>query len=432
MSLLVARNIRRQLAVRLGLGGVIIAAALGGAVSWYEFERIEDAFVDEAVEQARTLSLRLPSPLDKSTSPRIQAVLEAFLDERQQNHWDHFLGAEIYGLDNTALAGAMPKEIDEAIGAIDHSDHVFPRPGQSWYAPHHVGDRLYLRVVTGLADASGKTNLGYFEGVYHVTPARLTEARHAGFRTTILVILAVLATTGLLYPIILQLNRRLVKSARELLAANVGAIEMLGNAIAKRDSDTNSHNYRVTLYALRLAEAIALPPASVRSLIKGAFLHDVGKLAIPDSILLKPGKLDEMEFEIMKTHVSHGLDVVARFEWLKDAADVVGCHHEKFDGTGYTTGLAGEDIPINARIFAIADVFDALTSRRPYKAPMPATEAIAIMASARGTHFDPSVLDPFIAMAEDLYREIGGHADMGLDHALRQLATHYFLDALEA
>ena len=108
----------------------------------------------------------------------------------------------------------------------------------------------------------------------------------------------------------------------------------------------------------------------MRALLKGAFLHDVGKLGIRDAILLKPGKLDAAEFGEMKRHVAHGLDIIERSSWLRDATAVVGHHHEKWDGSGYGTGSAARQIPLPARIFAVADVFDALTSRRPYKEPL--------------------------------------------------------------
>ncbi|TAN71934.1 MAG: HD domain-containing protein, partial [Magnetospirillum sp.] len=364
--------------------------------------------------------------LDRTTAPQVQAALEAFLRGSEGGTSDHFAGAEIYGRDHASLAEAIAPQGEAAAQAIDRSGHVFPDPGRNWYLKHMVAGEIYLQVMTGLTGSPDAPPTGYLEGIYHVSRGRVAEARNAGLRTTILVILSVLATSGLLYPIILQLNRRMVAGSRALLAANIGAIEMLGNAIAKRDSDTNSHNYRVTIYALRLAEAIGLEQDTIRSLIKGAFLHDVGKLAIPDSILLKPGKLDDDEFEIMKTHVSHGLDVVERFEWLRDAADVVACHHEKFDGSGYTAGLAGEHIPINARIFAIADVFDALTSRRPYKEPMPVNQATAIMLAGRGSHFDPTLLDTFFTMAAELFAEFGGCEDLGLDDTLRRISTPYF------
>ena len=128
----------------------------------------------------------------------------------------------------------------------------------------------------------------------------------------------------------------------------------------------------------------------------------------------------------MKTHVQHGLDIVSRSAWLTDAKDVVGCHHEKFDGSGYPAGLAAERIPINARIFAIADVFDALTSKRPYKEAMPFDKAMGILHEGRGKHFDPGVLDVFTKIAHPLYDALGAKRDSDVELHMRQLVSRYF------
>jgi HD-GYP domain-containing protein (c-di-GMP phosphodiesterase class II) len=143
----------------------------------------------------------------------------------------------------------------------------------------------------------------------------------------------------------------------------------------------------------------------MNSLIKGAFLHDVGKIAISDNILLKPGKLTFDEFEIMKTHVLHGSEIIRSYEWLSDAVDVVLHHHEKFDGCGYPHGLRGDQIPLNARIFALADVFDALTSRRPYKEPVPVGVSLECMAEDAGSHFDPELFRIFTQDAAAMYEK---------------------------
>ncbi len=137
----------------------------------------------------------------------------------------------------------------------------------------------------------------------------------------------------------------------------------------------------------------------------------MGKIGIRDSILLKPGRLDRTEFDEMKRHVNHGIDIVSRSSWLKDASSVVGSHHEKFEGNGYPDGLNGTDIPLLARIFAIADVFDALTSRRPYKDPLSYEETIDILIEGRGTHFDPDALDKFVKIAKPLYDVYGANDD---------------------
>ncbi len=181
---------------------------------------------------------------------------------------------------------------------------------------------------------------------------------------------------------------------------------LLGCAITERDSDTNSHNYRVTYYALRLGEITGLAREDIRNLITGAFLHDVGKIGIRDPILLKPGKLTPQEFDVMKTHVSLGVDILSKTSWLGGARDVVEFHHEKYDGSGYLQGLRGESIPLNARIFAIADVFDALTSKRPYKEPWAVDAAIAMLEQDSDSHFDPKLVSTFVTIAPALYREV--------------------------
>lgn len=221
---------------------------------------------------------------------------------------------------------------------------------------------------------------------------------------------------------------RLEQLVDQLLVANLNSLELLGSTIAKRDSDTGGHNYRVSLYAARLGEAVGLDRPTMRGLIKGAFLHDIGKIAIPDAILLKPGRLTPEEFEIMKTHVDHGVEIARRSAWLADAVDVVQYHHEKYDGSGYRAGLAAEDIPITGRIFAIADVFDALASKRPYKEPMPLDKALAIIADGRGSHFDPSLVDSFLAMAPELYAACALAEEARVVETLHAVRLQYFAD----
>jgi HD-GYP domain-containing protein (c-di-GMP phosphodiesterase class II) len=234
----------------------------------------------------------------------------------------------------------------------------------------------------------------------------------------------------MLYPVILTLINRLANFSESLLSANLETIQVLGNAIAKRDSDTDAHNYRVTLYAIHLAEAAKLDTETIRGLIKGAFLHDVGKIGIRDHILHKPGKLDDAEFDTMKTHVDQGLEIIHRSSWLEDAVGVVGSHHEKFDGSGYPQRLQGEKIPLGARIFAITDVFDALTSRRPYKEPFSFEETMQILEQGRGKHFDPGLLDLFASAAGELYGRYGGREDEQLHDELAQFVQRYFTSEL--
>jgi HD-GYP domain-containing protein (c-di-GMP phosphodiesterase class II) len=271
----------------------------------------------------------------------------------------------------------------------------------------------------------------YARGVFAVAPAEVVRMRRAIIRSSLIAAAIVLAVSALLYPVILQLTRRLADYSNHLLDANLEALLVLGSAIAKRDSDTDAHNYRVTLYSTRMGEALGLAHADMRVLIKGAFLHDVGKLGIPDNILHKPAKLDTQEFTVMKTHVDKGADIVRPSSWLREGTSVVGYHHEKFAGGGYPHGLKGEDIPITARIFAVADVFDALTSQRPYKKPLTFDETMDILEQDRGKHFDPKVLDAFGKIARGLHDRYGGHEGADLRDELTAVVTGYYSAGME-
>jgi HD-GYP domain-containing protein (c-di-GMP phosphodiesterase class II) len=288
-----------------------------------------------------------------------------------------------------------------------------------------IGDILSVHAVRRL-DAGGGKDAGLAEIIFVPAPRELAAVNRKSLATAGVVVLITLATTGLLYPVVLRLTDRLVTFSRNMQAANFETLSLLGCVVAKRDSDTDDHNYRVTLYALRMGEALRLSRAQMRALTMGAFLHDVGKVAIRDDILLKPGRLTPEEFETMKTHVSHGLDVIDRSTWLRDAREVVGGHHEKFDGDGYPSGLEGKDIPLTARIFAVADVFDALTSSRPYKAPMSCSEALEILEYGRGRHFDPEVVALFSDMAETLHERYSHRTGSDLKAELIDMSWRYF------
>ncbi|MEI6972824.1 MAG: HD-GYP domain-containing protein, partial [bacterium] len=242
----------------------------------------------------------------------------------------------------------------------------------------------------------------------------------------ILVVLVIFVTSLALHPLIIRLNRKLVDYSNNLALTNIGMLKVLGSAIAKRDSDTNIHNYRVTLYSVKIGERMGLSPAAMQGLIKGAFLHDLGKIATPDAILHKPGKLTDEEFRIMKTHVQHGEDIVSGYDWLKDAQDVVRCHHEKFDGSGYPASLTGGNIPLNARIFSVADVFDALTSKRPYKEPFSFDTSVKILRESMGSHFDPEVAQLFLDHAVAMHAEICNDDEVLLHGKLETSIGKYF------
>lgn len=294
-----------------------------------------------------------------------------------------------------------------------------------------LDDKPHVYLVTPIFNPKGEW-IGNLTALFALSKSFANEFKTNLLMSLFYVIGIILVTTILLYPVVISLAKKLAASSVELLESNMETLQVLGSAIAQRDSDTNAHNYRVTIIAVRLAEQIKLSEKQIESLIKGAFLHDVGKIGITDNILLKPGKLTEDEFSIMKTHVERGLVILERSAWLTDAWDVVGSHHEKFDGKGYPKGLSGENIPINARIFAIADVFDALCSERPYKKPFTFEKTMEILQQSRGSLFDPNLIDKFKIIAAQLHHELTDLDDESLRLKLEQIAYKYYSTGLES
>lgn len=186
--------------------------------------------------------------------------------------------------------------------------------------------------------------------------------------------------------------------------AHLDTIQRLALAAEYRDGHTAAHIHRVAHYCVVLARALGLPSDQVETIHLASPMHDVGKLGIPDAILLKPGALTELERAVMQEHARIGARILSDSEsTLLQAGEVIALsHHEKWDGSGYPNGLAGEAIPIEGRICAVADVFDALTSRRPYKEAFPNAEAYEIMRSGRGSHFDAQILELFFANLDDI------------------------------
>lgn len=224
------------------------------------------------------------------------------------------------------------------------------------------------------------------------------------------------------------LRRRDLQSARDMSTIATHKIEMLallGKLTELHDPDTNGHNLRVALYALTFGEHLRVPPQVLVRLCKGALLHDIGKIAVPERILAKPGPLDPDEVAIMREHVRHGAAMVAQTAFTRDATAVVFGHHERFDGAGYPRRLRGHAIPFEARAFAIIDVFDALTSRRAYKPALDPTRVLEIMADGRGSHFDPTLLDQFMPLAAHLEDQIPDTEEAQL-RLLQQRMLAYF------
>lgn len=188
-------------------------------------------------------------------------------------------------------------------------------------------------------------------------------------------------------------------------------LEALGDALDLKDAETEGHSKRVTAFTIAMARAIGLPQDKIRIIARGAFLHDIGKMAIPDAILRKPGALTEDETEIMKEHCYRGYQMLRKIPFLVEASEIVYAHQEKWDGTGYPRGLRGEEIPLGARIFAVADALDAITSDRPYRAAQSIEAAREEIAAWAGRQFDPKVVEVFLTMPDTIWRDLRREID---------------------
>jgi PAS domain S-box-containing protein len=197
-----------------------------------------------------------------------------------------------------------------------------------------------------------------------------------------------------------QMFDSLERSNLDLRLAYDATIEGWSRAMDLRDKETEGHTQRVTAMTLELSRVMGLNPRNVIHMRRGALLHDMGKLGIPDNILLKPAKLTDEEWEIMRQHPQFAFDMLSDIYYLKPSLEIPYCHHEKWDGTGYPRGLKEEEIPLPARIFAVADVWDALTSDRPYRQAWTDEQAIKYITEQSGKHFDPQVVRAFIEMME--------------------------------
>ena len=199
---------------------------------------------------------------------------------------------------------------------------------------------------------------------------------------------------------------QLQATVRELERSYDMTLEALGDALDLKDAETEGHSRRVTAFTIAIAKNMGLPQEQIPTIARGAFLHDIGKLAIPDAILRKPGKLTPDEMSIMKEHCYKGYQIVRKIPFLADACDIIYSHQERYDGTGYPRELKGKEIPLGARIFSVADTLDAITVDRPYRAKQTYQAAREEIKRWSGRQFDPDVVTAFLEMPEKLWEDL--------------------------
>lgn len=403
-------QLRRHLLWLLAGAGLSMAAASGAGTYVFAERHIERA----AVERVRSSFVHLDGLEHNGLLGQgIHAGVARFLTP------EHFIGLQLRSAGGVLVAERWATGLDPAVrhAALSSS----PRYGGEL---RRSGDEAFVRVLHQLDDPSAAGT--YAEAYYRLDPETVHSIDPLARGSALIGAATVTATMMLLYPLLLGLTRRSVGLSRDLLESNLDLMRALGSAIALRDSDTDTHNYRVALYAVRLAERLDLPVNQIADLLAGSFLHDVGKIGVPDAILLKPGPLSAGEVQIMRQHPLLGETIVARSRWLAGARTIVRHHHERFDGSGYPAGLAGKDIPLAARLFAVVDVFDALTTKRPYKAALPLAEALRIMREDIAGQLDPGLLDVFTRNAALFHSSIGQASEEALHGMLAQDIRRYY------
>lgn len=393
----------RRAALRIAAVSILLACIVAPIAWWIATESAEEEVVALAMEESQRF-LRHYNAIDLAGPEAAAHAREA----ARTIAGGIFDIAEIYAPAGTKIAEAATEEGERIEATLPK--HGQPAYTSSSYESLQLADqrwvlRVFIPLREGESDARAPIT-GYFEGVRLVPDWQREQIRHAALGAALLAGLAALLCGAFIYPIVVWLSADNERKAREVLDSHISMMEALGRAIAKRDSDTGAHNYRVAWIAARIGEALGQSGSTMQALIAGSFLHDVGKIGIPDAILLKPGRLDDDEMAVMRTHVGLGEGIVRGMGWLDGAHEVVAAHHEKWDGSGYPRRLAGAAIPLAARIFAVADVFDALTSKRPYKAPMPFERTMSIIRADAGRHFDPAVVAVFETLVDEIREKL--------------------------
>jgi len=394
---------------------LVIGVLAGGLGYWHTREVTRQADVRVLRQEAqRALN---DGELGISASIRLQRTVQHMVR-------GVFAVAQAYGPTGLKLAEATQPGFESLPTALSVFSHAAPNTVGAVDSAS-VDGRMVERISSPVAAPDGRI-LGHVEGIRVVGAEERATYRRAALESALIAMGAVLLCTITLAPLLTSLAQRNYRWAKSLLDAHLGMLEAFGRAIARRDSDTGLHNYRVTWIAARIGEEAGLTPMELRNLIAGAFLHDIGKIGVPDEILLKPGPLDERERPLMQAHVEMGTYIVGSVGFL-GARDVIASHHERWDGNGYPHGLAGQDIPRNARIFCIADVFDALRAHRPYKDAYPFAQTMDIMRAGRGTHFDPVLFEVFEGIVAEVETKVINADEERVVALMRGMINRHFM-----
>lgn len=412
---------RRSLFLRLVAAWLVLTSLCAFAAWRFGISQVDAQLADrvrqETVRYAALFSAYAAAP-DTSRKARLDAELARLTS-------DGFRIIRLYDADGNPAATMQSPGASGYEAALAREAPARPDLHTEIWRRISLFGQPHMLMVGPIHDPNGAL-VGYGSAIYRFDRGTIESLEGLVRMVSLMTAATVLASFAMVYPLVAFLNRRLLRSARELMSSNIGTLKTLGSAIAKRDGDTALHNYRVTIYAVRLAETLQLDRKLIQRLIIGSFLHDIGKIATPDTVLLKEGGHDEAEKRVMRQHVGHGVDIVKQYPWLASGVDVVAGHHERYDGSGYPLGLKGDAIPLIARIFAVADVFDALASTRPYKRPYPYDKIIDMLTGELANQFDPTILRAFVPISGELHAACAGLDEARADALLNEIVARYF------
>ncbi|MFZ6686368.1 HD-GYP domain-containing protein [Undibacterium sp. SXout11W] len=412
-------QINKQAARRIALVSLLLAI-VSAPLAWFvSTEGAENSVVSLAIEESSRLlrHFNLPELTNESAKETAKSAVETLSGGL-------FDIAELYNAEGVKLAESLTDHGSAIEDKLPR--HKNPHYKVPFYESFSIQDQWVLRVFVPLKMSGSEKIIGYFEGVRLVPDWQRKEINSSAYKIALIACLASVLCGITIYPIVVNLSLENSRRTIDVLNSHIYMMEALGRATAKRDSDTGAHNYRVAWISARIGEQMHFNKRQMQALIAGSLLHDVGKIGIPDAILLKPGRLDEAEMSIMRTHVTQGEDIVKGMGWLDGASEVVAGHHEKWNGSGYPRRLKGEAIPLSARIFAVADVFDALSSKRPYKEAMPFDLVMEALRRETGIHFDPQIMGIFEQIADEIRDALQDNTEVNARRLLEVQIRNYF------
>ncbi len=386
-----------------------------GATLYLEFRQLDTILVNFADKEARIFIPLLAA--QPATEDQDSAALSLA--------YTNFIDAELFSKDQQLLHArnrANGKAIRARFSEKNEALPLMDSASGDWI----ISDkRIYLACVLPLMDIHNEDPIGYLKGIYRLSLDDTSWVIWRFILSCLLVAGSIVLCCLLSYPGLLMLQNHLIKNSAELNQANNFLLNKLGAALAKSSGFEAGRHSRLLIYGIRLAEQQKLSRAQIRGFIQGACLYQIGTLEEDPQALQEQPKSDKKRRAALQQHVKRTVSQIKRYRWLRGGLDVVRCHREHYDGSGYPAGLSHEKLPLSARIFAIVEAFDSLSSPRPGDEPVELETALQMLEQQSGTHFDPVLLSAFIETAPKLYAALINLDTAGLERELGSVLKKY-------